>query len=788
MGTLLKQFMAGVGGGRSWISYWEQQIFQEGETFDEGKVVLQFDDGWGSVYDNGLPIFIAKDVPATIFCNARNIDTLYSLPGVDDTLTWEEAETLANAGMDLQCHGYGGAPLETLTDEEIADEYIQNNSRFAANGLTPPRHTAYSDGSYNDNSLDFTSEYRDTGRTTLAGWVKRNGSYYEMKSPTSTTVEKIKANMDIAKRDKSAYLAWWHMVGIDHSLSISTADLSEVIDYGKSIGLDFITTSELYNLMFYIDIRLSRDCPDDQIDITCKHKCERGESISIERSTDGVSFSEIHVLEGSEVHYSDTGLTADTVYYYRARAIYGETQLPYSRIEAISTPITITVTSTGSGTGVATFTLKTLRDEVLSIDGSGRFYTNEAGTEGESTSVNLIRDTQKTVYVKVSSGTANMTLSANTIHTIYNWIASTNAPSISFDIAKLTFIESIYITGLNTIYGSITGLKLLTSLTLYGTNTISGDITDKLFLQTLDVTGNNALTGDVSNLTSLTYLFVGGGGASLLTGNVTDLVKLTRLYAKAGDTIGGDISNLVLLTNLNAGNTTSAAPYSGDISGLIKLKYLAVSGANTITGDISGLVDLATLILLGTNTISGSIAGLVKLTDVSISGNNTVSGNIDNLTLLTSLYVTGNNTISGDLGAVVNGITGYVNLVPCAMTTYTGGAVWSGPSRVIISPSAGYGYDQTEVANVIIDINNGTSVPSSKIITLGGSNASMADTTQGGIWGDFEGETSPSALATAYKNLIRVRSNTVTLNGITVPGGSGDGTGFPAGFGDWYRS
>ena len=54
--------------------------------------------------------------------------------------------------------------------------------------------------------------------------------------------------------------------------------------------------------------------------------------------------------------------------------------------------------------------------------------------------------------------------------------------------------------------------------------------------------------------------------------------------------------------------------------------------------------------------------------------------------------------------------------------------------------------------------------------------------------GDFSGTAAPSSLAIAYKNLIRVKTNTISLDVIVVPSVSGDGTGFPAGFGDWYRS
>lgn len=119
------------------------------------------------------------------------------------------------------------------------------------------------------------------------------------------------------------------------------------------------------------------------------------------------------------------------------------------------------------------------------------------------------------------------------------------------------------------------------------------------------------------------------------------------------------------------------------------------------------------------------------------------------------------------------------------MIAYTGGATWTTGTKTI-NPSVGYGYDITEITNILTDINS--SAVSSCTIELKGSNASMADTAQGGIWGDFDGETTPSALAIVYKNLIRIKTNTLNLNGIIKPAATGDGTGFPSGFGNWYRS
>ena len=173
----------------------------------------------------------------------------------------------------------------------------------------------------------------------------------------------------------------------------------------------------------------------------------------------------------------------------------------------------------------------------------------------------------------------------------------------------------------------------------------------------------------------------------------------------------------------------------------------------------------------------------------SQSTNVLFSFNLNNLPkLLTNLVVLYSN-ITGNLYDLPPNIVDFYFTGNNTVKDYTQGKTWANNfNRLVLTQLAGNGLSVTEVSNLIIDINGATWAGASRTFTLNSPNASMANTTQGGIWGDFDGETSPSALATAYKNLIRVQSVTVTLNGITVPGGSGDGTGFPAGFGDWYRS
>jgi hypothetical protein len=121
------------------------------------------------------------------------------------------------------------------------------------------------------------------------------------------------------------------------------------------------------------------------------------------------------------------------------------------------------------------------------------------------------------------------------------------------------------------------------------------------------------------------------------------------------------------------------------------------------------------------------------LTYLYVVGSNTLSGSVAGLTNLTYLYVLGSNTLSGDLGStdVLNGITTFI-LNPCGMDTYTSGATWYNIDYTI-NPSAGYGYDSTEIDNILIDMANSASGPSGKTITLRGSSAARTSASDAAV-------------------------------------------------------
>ena len=276
--------------------------------------------------------------------------------------------------------------------------------------------------------------------------------------------------------------------------------------------------------------------------------------------------------------------------------------------------------------------------------------------------------------------------------------------------------------------------------------------------------------------------------APSLGGSIEALTNLKWISTAGTNTLSGSISGMVDIVRLL---NTGANTLSGSISLLTKLNYVHVEGSNTISGDVSNLIDLTFLTLRGANSISGSITNLTKLTTLRVDflSTNTLSGTIANMPNLTFVNIAGNNTVKFDLAATPS-LVNYVYLAgKNEIDTYTAGHTWADSfTTFLFRPFTPYALSVAELSSLIIDFNTSWTTARVASVDLKGNNASMADTAQGGIWGDFSGTATPSALATAYKSLIRTKLRTTDLNGVAVPGVSGDGTGFPAGFGNWYRS
>lgn len=269
-------------------------------------------------------------------------------------------------------------------------------------------------------------------------------------------------------------------------------------------------------------------------------------------------------------------------------------------------------TSTGNGSGVGYFAAEVDENVTAGIDGTGRFYTNIEGTEGESTTFALTTGDIRNICIKVPSGVSVLRMR----NVIIRWgdnFKGSNIPRDGWNTGSVG--PGSDGEGLNypSVHIDVTKLTKNTSINVFGLNTIEGDLT-----------GN----------TLLTYMEIANGYPSHTVGGF-------------GATV---IGNLESMTNLDTIDTWDRTVFVGDISGLTKMEVIWLGGYADIEGSVEGMADLETLITTGVverAAFSGSINGLSKIESISLSKPCTISGNISTQVKLKvlQLFSTDNMTI-----------------------------------------------------------------------------------------------------------------------------------------------
>jgi peptidoglycan/xylan/chitin deacetylase (PgdA/CDA1 family) len=107
-----------------------------------GFVSINFDDGYQSMYDNGLPIFDAAGLKTTQYIITENV-------GTDSYVTWDEVQTMLNNGHEIGNHTRTHPFLTTLTQTGMQDEIVGAQQDFQQHGLTPVT-VAYPYGDYDE--------------------------------------------------------------------------------------------------------------------------------------------------------------------------------------------------------------------------------------------------------------------------------------------------------------------------------------------------------------------------------------------------------------------------------------------------------------------------------------------------------------------------------------------------------------------------------------------------------------------------------------------------------------
>ena len=265
------------------------------------------------------------------------------------------------------------------------------------------------------------------------------------------------------------------------------------------------------------------------------------------------------------------------------------------------TSTSMLLNSTGTGAGVSTLRLQVSSDMTVTLDGTGKFYTDAAGTIGESSSWTITAGALRTIYIRVPIGSATLNIPNRKLITkigslgIDGWSSATNAPSLTITPASFINVTEIRIGEISTIPGALP-TKLI-YFRLLGINinwTYSGALPTgltSLYLSGINI--NWTYSGALP--TGLTSLYLSGININWTglnignNGNLSVLLLSNYRIAKMTD------SDLVTLLNQMASRTGSL-PASATINDL----------ANPTSTDGAVLAALANLqTVKGTTIVRG---------------------------------------------------------------------------------------------------------------------------------------------------------------------------------------
>jgi hypothetical protein len=117
-----------------------------------------------------------------------------------------------------------------------------------------------------------------------------------------------------------------------------------------------------------------------RIDLTWVNGCTNEDGIAIERGTDGINYVEVYRTAADATSYSNTGLTEDTLYYYRIRAFNSSSYGSYlsSSVRTINTEAMAFITAAGIADGTQKGAIRDLVNDLVAINTTQANFVNFA--------------------------------------------------------------------------------------------------------------------------------------------------------------------------------------------------------------------------------------------------------------------------------------------------------------------------------------------------------------------------------------------------------------------------
>lgn len=368
------------------------------------------------------------------------------------------------------------------------------------------------------------------------------------------------------------------------------------------------------------------------------------------------------IYRGGATSLTDSGLTADTVYYY---AFYSENYSYYSAAVTANTRTRPTdATWDGGGADNNSLTEANWNNDLYPWAGSGSIMRFAGSTRTTPSITHTANSDFGSIYF--NSGASAFTISGNALN-INSLIQndSSNLQTISNNLALADNTTANAASGDMALGGVLSGSKTLTKsggheLTLSGNNTFSGGVSQNASGGTLNINHNNALGSGTYTIASGNTFDNTSGGAVTIPNNVA---------INAATTFGGS-NPLVVQGTVNLGGanrtltvTSGLLTLDGQVTQSSGDRVLTKAGAGTLTlngnndhGGVTitgGLLNIGHANALGTgtftpgaNTFDNTSGGALTVANaVSLNGNSTFVGT-DSLEVGGAVTLTGNRDLT----------------------------------------------------------------------------------------------------------------------------------------------
>lgn len=149
-------------------NYWHK-----GAKLPRNPVVLSFDDGYRSVYENAYPVMRRLDWPGVVNLEIKIMDDVWGLNP-------EMVKKLIDAGWEIDSHSVNHLDVSTLDAAGLEQEIASSRRRLKSLFKVPVNFFCYPAGRYNDAAIEAVKKAGYLGATTTDNGLARAGEPYTL--------------------------------------------------------------------------------------------------------------------------------------------------------------------------------------------------------------------------------------------------------------------------------------------------------------------------------------------------------------------------------------------------------------------------------------------------------------------------------------------------------------------------------------------------------------------------------------------------------------------------------